>query len=262
MSSQCHKYTTDGRKVLVVGKLNNQETIVQEIFVAANGAEIPSGENFVVKSLHDEPVKSWQEMRIAEIEEAFHRLSKQLDEHATCVNKANRLAQEKAKALTAFASNAASDQLKTLEAFVAGEITHIVAGHEYGAPRIREFSAELAGQSDCDRSNIKLLSLFGRTDGNMEWRLHQYSDHSGSATTVIPANGYADAVAIVQGMYDARVEAWRGGKQNNPPDSEWATNVPELVEAEDVLRDRAERAEKSRIDEVAKLKKRLAELEQ
>lgn len=50
------KYTDDGKKVLVVGKLNAQQTIVQEIFVSA-GQEIPSGENFVVKSLHDAPAK-------------------------------------------------------------------------------------------------------------------------------------------------------------------------------------------------------------
>ena len=54
------KYLTDGRKVIVVGKLNNQDTIVQEIFVTKDGSEIPSGENFVVKSLHDEPVESWK----------------------------------------------------------------------------------------------------------------------------------------------------------------------------------------------------------
>src|SRR6476659_8101217 len=41
------KYTDDGKKVMVVGKLNAQQTIVQEIFVSA-GQEIPSGENFVV----------------------------------------------------------------------------------------------------------------------------------------------------------------------------------------------------------------------
>ena len=43
------KYTTDNKKVIVVGKLNSQETIVQEIFIS-NDSEIPSGEHFVVKS--------------------------------------------------------------------------------------------------------------------------------------------------------------------------------------------------------------------
>ena len=54
------KYTSDGKKVAVIGRLNNQEQIVQEVFVV-DGSEIPSGEHFVVKSLHDVPVLSWKE---------------------------------------------------------------------------------------------------------------------------------------------------------------------------------------------------------
>lgn len=53
------KYTNDGKKVAIVGKLNADQTIVQEIFITENGQEIPSGENFVVTSLHDQPVKKW-----------------------------------------------------------------------------------------------------------------------------------------------------------------------------------------------------------
>lgn len=40
------KYTSDGKKVIAVGKLNAQEAIVQEIFVSG-GNEFPSGEIFV-----------------------------------------------------------------------------------------------------------------------------------------------------------------------------------------------------------------------
>jgi len=42
------KYTNDGKKVGIVGKLNAEQTIVQEIFITESGQEIPSGENFVV----------------------------------------------------------------------------------------------------------------------------------------------------------------------------------------------------------------------
>ncbi len=53
------KFLTDGRKVAVLGKLNNAEYIVQEIFVTPAGEEIPSGENFTAKSLHDAPIESY-----------------------------------------------------------------------------------------------------------------------------------------------------------------------------------------------------------
>ncbi|VGD33408.1 Uncharacterised protein [Klebsiella pneumoniae] len=53
------KYLSDGRKVVVVGQLNQTETIVQEVFVTEAGDELPGGERFVTKSLHDVPVESW-----------------------------------------------------------------------------------------------------------------------------------------------------------------------------------------------------------
>lgn len=65
------KYTTDGKKVVVVGELNQTETIVQEIFVTENGDEIPQGERFVVKSLLDQPSESWKEKKLRELAETF-----------------------------------------------------------------------------------------------------------------------------------------------------------------------------------------------
>ncbi len=42
--------------------------IVQEIFIS-NGNEIPSGENFVVKSLHDAPAVSWKENDLKKLDQ-------------------------------------------------------------------------------------------------------------------------------------------------------------------------------------------------
>ena len=65
------KYTTDGKKVVVIGDLNQTEKIVQEIFVTKDGDEVPSGERFVVKSLLDEPAKSWKEIKLEQIEKDY-----------------------------------------------------------------------------------------------------------------------------------------------------------------------------------------------
>jgi len=65
------KYTASGNKVIVVGKLNNQETIVQKIFVS-EGNEIPAGENFIVKTLLDAPAETWKEKKM---KERFDKLS-------------------------------------------------------------------------------------------------------------------------------------------------------------------------------------------
>lgn len=53
------KFFFDGCKVVVVGVLNNQEMIVQEVFVMQQGDEISGGECFVVKSLYDQLVELW-----------------------------------------------------------------------------------------------------------------------------------------------------------------------------------------------------------
>ena len=74
------KYTTDGKKVVVIGDLNQTEKIVQEIFVTEDGCEIPSGERFVVKSLLDKPSISWKEKTLLDLEARFESESKKWKE--------------------------------------------------------------------------------------------------------------------------------------------------------------------------------------
>jgi len=259
-----YKYTTDGRKVVIVGNLNAAETIVQEVFVTTGGTEVPSGENFVVKSLHDAPVRSWKEDRIAELDAEYERRKAEMDGYRSKVSKAQKAAKLHAQALTAFASNAAKEQLSTVEDFVSGEITHFVLNTEYGAPRIRPFSDAITDVSEYDRDSIRLLSLFGRTNGDMEWRLHQYSDASGGSSPVIPAQGYEEAVSIVQARYDARVAEWRNNDSDKktPPSEEWVKNVSELQEPDDVIEARKDRANAEREAKIARLESQIAELRQ
>lgn len=73
------KYLSDGRKVVICGKINQTEYIVQEIFITANGSEIPSGENFTAKSLHDTPVESWKQKEEKRIEDSLIKRKAELD---------------------------------------------------------------------------------------------------------------------------------------------------------------------------------------
>lgn len=62
------KYLPDGRKVIVIGNINKTEYIVQEIYVAGDNSEIPSGDNFTTKTLLDQPAKSWKEKEAEKVE--------------------------------------------------------------------------------------------------------------------------------------------------------------------------------------------------
>lgn len=68
------KYLSDGRKVVVIGQLNNVESIVQEVFVSECGDQIPSGEKFTTKSLHDEPVKPWKQKEAEKAEAKYNKM--------------------------------------------------------------------------------------------------------------------------------------------------------------------------------------------
>ena len=66
------KYTDDNKKVKVIGKLNNTDWIVQEIYIDGK-TEVPSGEQFVTKSLHEKPLQSWKEKNLKELEERYEK---------------------------------------------------------------------------------------------------------------------------------------------------------------------------------------------
>ncbi|MFA6951417.1 MAG: hypothetical protein WCQ70_12100 [Lentimicrobiaceae bacterium] len=202
------KFTSDGRKVTVVGKLNAQETIVQEIFITQDGAEIPSGENFVVKSLHDTPVKSWKEVEIEKVEQQYQKgVVQRRQEIANLERRHYTLTgqvHQKIEYLCDLIRNFSEEHCKTLEAFINDKIKYIVEYDE-----IREFEPY-----DNFDGKIKLISLMGSSKGNLEFRLHSYSDGSGGSHTLMPFETMEEAKAYLQkkiddteGYYDKIVQS-------------------------------------------------------
>jgi hypothetical protein len=252
------KYLSDGRKVSVIGRLNQSELIVQEVFVKSDGGEIPSGENFVVKSVHDEPVQSWHEKKCAEMESKHEELQAKLQAVGDELKDARTAATERAKALRSFASNACGEALATLEAFVSGEITHVVISG-YRKLEIKTFeSMDLDVENYSRQKSIegmKLLCLFGKSDGSLSWRISQYRDHSGSWCNIIPCRSYAEAVDVAQRIYDDRVDAWRNGKQKQPPSDN--QKISELVLDGDAVKYWTKHKEQKRQERIAKLRDEL-----
>lgn len=259
------KYTSDGKKVVVIGKLNATETIVQEIFVRPDGSEIPSGEQFVTKSLHDSPVVSWQKKRKDEIEQALARMEQELAATSERTRKEQRLAAARVRALAQVATTATAESLAVLEDFVAGRITHVLTDVEYGSCSIRPFD-DVVRSNDRDSwgdDKLKLLSLFGKSDGGLQWRIHEYSDHSGGSREIIPARGLDEARRMAQDLFNTRVELWRNDKKKNPPAPESYKDVDggriALVVPEDVQSYWTDLLAKQKADNIARLEKQLQE---
>lgn len=261
------KFTTDGRKVLVVGKLNAQEHIVQEIFVSS-GQEIPSGENFVVKGLHDAPAESWKDQDLRKREARYAKRCAEIERQEQEQDRRNSEAQQKAKhraaALLEFARNSDEPQLQRLHALLAGEITHFFVSRY--RPQIVTWDDEIIFDSDRNYGRlsiegIKLLSLFGRSDGRLDYRLNQYRDGSGSSSIeIVPCRSYAEALSEAQKQLDAEAAMYVAGTRGYIDLAPWQT-IAGIVIPPDALAKHQAAQRAHRTERIAKLRAEIAQIE-
>lgn len=259
------KYLTNGKKVAVIGKLNKTEWIVQEIHITPDGDEVPMGESFLAKNLMDTPCDSWEARRKADLESAIKKLEAKSDEIGLRVRKAEALAKIKASSLMKFQSQAGYEQLELLRQFVSGEITHLVV-IQYNGASIADFDEELATRNDWGMpEGLRLLGLYGGSDGSLTWRITRYPDGYGSAVEVLPAMSMEHALELAQDYYDELINEWRSGQTKSPPAADWLRGrdgkpVDGIFVPEDVSEWWREREAQSRADRIAKLEAELAKL--
>jgi len=80
------------------------------------------------------------------------------------------------------------EALANIEAFLEGRITHIVFLN-FWKPGIYEVNKNIL--------DFRLISLFGSSDGNLDWRINQYKDGSGLWETCILCLSYEEALNIL-----------------------------------------------------------------
>lgn len=186
------KFTADGKKVVVIGSLNSQEKIVQEIFII-NGNEIPSGENFVVKSLHDAPAISWKDAELKKINDRYETEKKKYEVE---IEKNYKAYKERASELRAKMShiglalkNANEKSFETLVDFITGEIKWVVVNH-YDLEIL-----EIDKFTQMYEDKLRLFSLFGNDDGTFTYAVGDYYDFSGGNKKFYPFKTYDEAIA-------------------------------------------------------------------
>lgn len=199
-----YKYLSDGRKVVVIGQLNNVESIVQEVFITEGGDQVPSGEKFTTKNLHDEPVLSWKakeekkwEQRTEEAKRTYEGINRNIDnirikqKGLTAIFKQSRL----------LADNFEGQDLETLSSVMSGACEYLVIS-SYGVPNLVRFEDEMmnidSGYHGKKFESIKLISLMGQTNGRMDYRINRWNDGSGSNTLIYPFNSRDDAIEKIK----------------------------------------------------------------
>lgn len=182
------KYTTDNKKVVIIGNLNSQEKIVQEIFIDGSGNEIPSGENFVVKSLHDTPVISWREKRLIELENEVKQKTDEIEDLRNKYNtKASELREKLSYTIKALGEQH-NEQFQTLIDFICGKISWIVIENWCSVEilPIDEFNVQYDNR-------LRLMSIYGKDDGSFTYAVGDYHDHSGGSRKFHPFKSYEEA---------------------------------------------------------------------
>ncbi|MEF9476757.1 hypothetical protein OWR28_02440 [Chryseobacterium sp. 1B4] len=216
-----YKYTTDGKKVIVVGNLNSQEKIVQEIFLV-NGNEIPSGENFVVKSLHDAPAVSWKESKLIELETRYEKDKKHWDARIEQLDRDKSLAYDSLSARVKWLRNVAKEPREEEFKKVVNQIADFISDSEkwvfvrdYNEWHLEKFN-EAGVNHLLDRyestwgrkrfDSMRLLSLYGRSDGSLVFRINEYSDGSGNDKDVMFFKSKEEALIFIQKEFDEEKE--------------------------------------------------------
>lgn len=214
------KYTTDGKKVVVIGDLNQTDKIVQEIFVTENGDEIPQGERFIEKNLLDAPMKSWKEKQLEKLEQEFNKVEKEW------VEKINRIKNEKSntykslydrvnwlKGVAKTGNKEFERVINTIADFLSDAEKWVLI-KEYGV-----WDLFLFNEDNCNAfiekneieyrerkyRNMRLLSLFGESNGNLSFNISQYGDGSGSINDdVMFFRKKEEAIAFIQEQFDKK----------------------------------------------------------
>jgi chorismate mutase len=181
------KYLADGRQVEVVQHLESG-FLVQTyygMFDPESGPYLDSGNLQIVERVFDEPPVAVFHESITELNEEIERLKQtKASLLSECKEVEKAVAEAKAK-------RDRHEQLRLLDDFIAGKITHYVE-IQYREPRIIEFS-----EATCDGGRdkkLRLLTLFGNSDGKLDWKLNRYRDGSGHDSTVIPVTSYEEAL--------------------------------------------------------------------
>ena len=205
------KFLTDGRKVSIVGKLNNTEWIVREVFVTSNGDEIPSGESFTTKSIHDQPLESWHKKEEARQKAYVARAEAELKRINQEIKNSSQLLEAKKSMLanSPELKNLFGDSALRISGFMTGTTKYLVFGNcSLRKPVSMEDEIVYYESNYGSRrfDGIKLCSILGGSGGNIEFRIHRYSDGSGSSGEVWPFETHKDAVEKIKELAITKIE--------------------------------------------------------
>lgn len=190
-------YLEDGEEVEVLQKTEHG-VIVCRIYGSDDEDDPRTGDPFVVSMVYAEPPIGRKAARVKELEDAERQLAASISEK----RRELREMESNEKRIKALAAKDAA--LGRVCDFMEGKITHYII-NQYGDYQIMEALPGGGIPYKDDRGRIKgtkLLTLFGKAEGDFAWGLSQYSDGSGSSVLCEPFHSLEAAQARFQQILD------------------------------------------------------------
>lgn len=173
-------FTNDGQSVTFIARVSDGYC-VRPVYEDPDMGPQEDGPPFIVGQIYSEPPVAHRNQQILELDAKLKAKREELNDLQVAVRVTETQINNRKAVIKRHKS------LERLEDFLEGRITHFVF-HEYGAPRIREFK-EAIEATDEDRyakvPPLKLLTLFGKVGGELNWRLDKYSDGSGGSRYLV-----------------------------------------------------------------------------
>lgn len=185
-------YTIAGGEVEVVGMLDGKYLVyhVYEEFWGDESAY--HADTSVIHSydtIYASPPVEVQNKEIQKLEEVISNKRKELAELEV------KIITTKKDHTALLANLKKTDALQYIDDIIEGRITHIVEV-SFRSVRIHEFDEFIRTRYRHDKG-LRLLSLYGASKGDLQFKVNEYTDGSGSDTEVYPAPSkeIADALA-------------------------------------------------------------------
>lgn len=183
------KYLPDGQAVEVISETPSG-IVVCRIFEDTDTGDVVRGKVEIVGKVYDKaPVER--------MDNEFVALQSNIDDLHKKQAEASKAFQEAKAAIEAQKAKLGRvEKLRMLEDFIDGKITHYVEFCGWSEPKIIPLKDTVSEYGD--GKMLRLLTLFGNSNGNLAWKLNRYRDGSGCDTEVFPVTSEAEALVLIK----------------------------------------------------------------
>lgn len=183
------KFLPDGQAVNVIGQFGGG-FVVCRIFEDQDTGEIINGKSETVGKVFDKAPLERMDKEFVALQANIDDLRRKQLEASKAFNEAKAALESQSKKL------ARVEQLRLLEDFIDGKITHYVELCGWDTLKVVKINDTVSEYGD--GKMLRLLTLFGDSKGNLAWQLNRYRDGSGCDTEIFPVTSEAAAISLIK----------------------------------------------------------------